>query len=49
MLACVGRRGPKDHIKIRILQTTNYGFGILFALGLSSRMLDPYVYVVFGA
>ena len=40
-------RGPEEHINIRILQTMISSIPLIF--GLSTRMSDPYVYVVFWA
>ena len=48
LLSCRGfKKGPKDPINLRILQTAVSGIPPLFDLG--TRMLDPYVYVVFEA
>ena len=43
--------GPKDHINIRIPQTMVSGIPLIMGLimGLGTRMLDAYVYVVFWA
>ena len=40
-------RGPKDHKKIRFLQTMISGIPVM--LGLGTGMSDPYVYVVYRA